>query len=139
MKNYLKIILIALFAILVLPRCTKFPVDEDGLLITGRAECYVSNFEIVGTDYQSVRTNNAANPMVIDTVNCTIKVEVYYGTDLKNLYPQFTLVNDAKLEPKVTGFTDFSDLNNPKKYTVISGNHLVRKTYTLTITVQQKP
>jgi len=137
--KYLKIILLALFAVSAGQSCTKFPVDEDGLLITGRSECYVSNFELLGADFQSVRTNNAANPMVIDTVNQTIKVEVYYGTDLKNLYPQFTLVTDAKLDPKITGRVDFSDLNNPKQYTVISGNRLVRKTYTVNITVQKKP
>lgn len=36
--------------------CSKDkPVDEDGLLITDRAECYVSNFELVGSDFQTVR------------------------------------------------------------------------------------
>lgn len=110
-----------------------FPVDEDGLLITNRAECYVSNFELLGTDFQTVRTKNP----VIDTVAQTIDVEVFYGTDLKNLYPQFTLVTDAKLDPKITGFTDFSDLANPRVYTVISGNRKVRKPYRVRVTVQQ--
>lgn len=114
--------------------CSEFPVDEDGLLITERAECYVSNFELLGADYQSVRTKAP----LIDTLANTIAVEVFYGTDLKNLYPQFTLVTDAKLDPKVTGLVDFSDLQNPKKYTVVSGNRKVRKTYTINITVQQK-
>src|SRR3954467_3534782 len=81
------------------------PVDEDGLLITSRAECYVSNFELLGSDFQTVRTKNA----VIDTVACTVDVTVFYGTDLTNLYPQFTLVSDAKLDPKITGKVDFSD------------------------------
>ncbi|GAA4447414.1 hypothetical protein GCM10023091_42240 [Ravibacter arvi] len=110
-----------------------FPVDEDGLLITSRAECYVSNFELLGTDHQTVRTKNPE----IDTVAQTIKVEVFYGTDLKNLYPQFTLVTDAKLDPKITGPVDFSDLSNPKTYTVVSGNRKVRKPYTVTISVQK--
>ncbi len=114
--------------------CSEFPVDEDGLLITERAECYVSNFELLGADYQSVRTKAP----LIDTLANTIAVEVFYGTDLKNLYPQFTLVTDAKLDPKVTGLVDFSDLQNPKQYTVVSGNRKVRKTYTINITVQQK-
>lgn len=114
--------------------CSKsFPVDEDGLLITSRAECYVSNFELLGSDFQTVRSKNPA----IDTTACTINVEVYYETDLKNLYPQFSLVTDAKLDPKITGKVDFSDLANPRKYTVISGNRKVRKTYTVYITVQQ--
>lgn len=116
-------------------RCTDFPVDEDGLLITTRGQCYVSNFELLGVDFQTVRTKAP----VIDTTAQTINVEVFYGTDLKNLYPQFSLVTDAKLDPKITGKVDFSDLANPKKWTVISGNRLVKKTYTVYLTVQPKP
>lgn len=113
---------------------SNFPVDEDGLLVTTRQECYVSNFELLGTDYVTVRTKAA----VIDTVAQTVNVEVMYGTDLKNLYPQFSLVTDAKLEPKITGKVDFSDLANPKVWTVISGNRQIRKPYKVTITVQKK-
>lgn len=116
-------------------RCTDFPVDEDGLLITTRGQCYVSNFELLGVDHQTVRTKAP----VIDTTAQTINVEVFYGTDLKNLYPQFSLVTDAKLNPKITGKVDFSDLANPKKWTVISGNRKVEKTYTVYLTVQPKP
>lgn len=112
---------------------TDHPIDEDGLLITDRAECFVSNFELLGADFQTVRTKNP----VIDTVAQTIEVEVFYGTDLRNLYPQFSLVTDAKLDPKITGKVDFSDLANPKVYTVVSGNRQIRKPYTVYITVQQ--
>ena len=111
-----------------------FPVDEDGLLITTRAECYVSNFELLGADYVTVRTKAA----VIDTVAQTVTVEVLYGTDLKNLYPQFSLVTDAKLDPKITGKTDFSDLANPRTWTVIAGNRQVRKAYKVIVSVQKK-
>jgi hypothetical protein len=115
--------------------CKKnYPVDADGLLITTRAECYVSSFELLGSDFVTVRTKAA----VIDTVAQTIKVEVQYGTDLKNLYPQFTLVTDAVLDPKITGKVDFSDLANPKEYTVVSGNRQVRKPYKIFITVQPR-
>lgn len=114
-------------------RCSEdFPIDEDGLLITSRGSCFVSNFELLGTDFVSVRTKAA----VIDTTAQTINVEVAFGTDLKNVYPQFTLVTDAKLDPKITGKTDFSDLANPRTYTVVSGNRQVRKTYTVYVTVQ---
>lgn len=122
---------LSLFIIMI--SCGDYPVDEDGLLITSRSECYVSNFELLGVDFQTVRTKTAA----IDTIACTIDVEVFYGTDLKNLYPQFTLVTDCKLEPKITGLTDFSDLANPRKYTVVSGDRQVRKTYTVFLSVQQ--
>lgn len=104
-------------------------VDEDGLLITFRRECFVSNFELLGTDFVSVRNGVA----IIDTVAQTIDVTVIAGADLKNLYPQFTLATDCKLEPKITGKTDFSDLANPKQYTVVSGDRQVRKLYTVKI------
>lgn len=135
MKKYL--ILFSVIALVTLSwvRCTKYPVDEDGLLITTRAECYVGSFELLGRDFQTVRTKTA----VVDTVAQTVNVEVFYGTDLKNLYPQFSLVTDAKLDPKITGFVDFSDLDHPKQWTVISGNRKIRKTYTVYLTVQAKP
>ena len=136
MKKYSIIILSLLLITFAWVRCAKdFPVDEDGLLITTRGQCYVSNFELLGADFQTVRTAAA----VIDTTALTINTIVLYGTDLKNLYPQFSLVTDAKLDPKITGKVDFSDLANPKKYTVISGNRIVKKTYTVYITVQPKP
>lgn len=136
MKKYLITFLMLFLVTFTWIRCAKnFPVDEDGLLITTRAQCYVGNFELLGADFQTVRTTTA----VIDTTAQTINTIVLYGTDLKNLYPQFSLVTDAKLDPKITGKVDFSDLANPKKYTVISGNRQVRKTYTVYITVQAKP
>ena len=122
-----------ILAITVWSACKKdYPVDEDGLLITTRAECYVSNFELLGTDYVTVRSKAP----VIDTTAQTIRVEVVFGTDLRNLYPQFSLVTDAKLDPKITGRVDFSNLASPKVYTVVSGNRQVRKDYTIYVTVQ---
>jgi hypothetical protein len=133
MKRYFKITLAALFILATVAQCSDdFPIDEDGLLITNRAQCYVSNFELLGTDFLTVRSKNA----VIDTTAQTIDVEVRFGTDLKNLYPQFSLVTDAKLDPKITGKVDFSDLANPKQYAVVSGNRQIRKVYTVRVTVQ---
>lgn len=107
-------------------------VDEDGLLITFRQECFVSNFELLGADFITVRSR----PAVIDTVAQTIDVEVLFGTDLKNVYPQFSLATDCKLDPKITGKTDLSNLANPKVYTVVSGNRKIRKDYKLNIKFQ---
>ncbi len=135
--NYYSTLAVLILSSLFLISCEdNLPVDEDGLIITGRRECYVSNFELLGVDYRTVRTPNTE--VVIDTVECTINLEVKFGTDLKNLYPQFSLVTDAKLEPKITGITDFSDLDNPRQYTVISGDRKVRKTYTIFIKVQER-
>lgn len=135
MKKYKIIITVLLVSALTWIGCSDFPVDEDGLLITTRSQCYVSNFELLGVDYQTVRTKTA----IIDTTAQTINVEVFYGTDLKNLWPQFNLITDAKLDPKITSFVDFSDLSNAKQWTVISGNRQVKKTYTVYVTVQAKP
>ena len=132
MKAY-KIIATILLVVFVSWGCSKdVPIDEDGLLITKRAECYVSNFELLGTDFVTVRSKAA----VIDTVAQTINVEVLFGTDLKNVYHQFTLVTDAKLDPKITGRMDFSDLANPRVFTVVSGNRQVRKPYTVIVKYQ---
>ena len=134
MRKYMKMIGVMMLATSMLLSCKDdFPVDEDGLLITTRSQCYVSNFELLGVDFQTVRAENA----VIDTTAQTINVKVFYGTDLKNLYPQFSLVTDAKLDPKIVGKVDFSDLANPRQYTVVSGNRKIRKTYTVNLTVQQ--
>lgn len=135
MKKYLITCIAITLVVFSWVSCTDFPVDEDGLLITTRGECYVSNFELLGVDFQTVRTKAA----VIDTTAQTVNVEVFFGTDLKNVYPQFSLVTDAKLDPKIVGKVDFSDLANPKVYTVISGNRLVKKPYTVYVTVQAKP
>ena len=135
MKKYFSIAGTLLLASCIFLSCNKdFPVDEDGLLITTRTECFVSNFELLGSDFVTVRVGS----VVIDTTAQTIKLTVQFGTDLKNLYPQFTLASDCKLDPKITGKTDFSDLTNPRKYTVVSGNRQIRKLYTILITVQPR-
>jgi hypothetical protein len=133
MIKYIKTILTLSMITAVIISCQKDNVvDEDGLLITFRKECFVSNFELLGSDFITVR----AIPPVIDTAAQTIDVTVLFGTDLKNVYPQFTLATDCKLDPKITGRTDLSDLANPKKYTVVSGDRKVRKEYTLKIKFQ---
>ncbi|SIO02103.1 hypothetical protein [Chitinophaga niabensis] len=133
MKKYISIPVVMLMAFAWISCSKDKPVDEDGLLITDRQECFVSNFELLGADFQTVRSKAP----VIDTTACTITQEVFFGTDLKNLWPQFSLATDAKLDPKITGKVDFSDLANPKQYSVVSGNRKIRKTYKILITVQQ--
>ena len=134
MERIIKISLALIIIVFAGIRCADYPIDEDGLLITERAECYVSNFELLGPDFQTVRTKAA----VIDTTAQTINVEVFWGTDLKRLWPQFSLVTDAKLDPKITTWVDFSNLTTPKQWTVIAGNRKVQKTYTVYVTVQTK-
>lgn len=135
MDRYFKTVFPFLLILLALAACKKdFPVDEDGLLITQRQECYVGNFELLGSDFQTVRP--AGVPPLIDTVAQTINVTVLFGTDLKNVYPQFFLATDCKLEPKITGKVDLSDIANPKTWTVISGNRQIRKPYKVIVKYQ---
>jgi len=135
MNRNIIIALIALLTVSTWAACSKsIPVDEDGLLITSRRDCYVSSFELLGTDYVSVRAGAAA----IDTTAQTVKVTVLFGSDLKHLYPQFSLAQDCKLNPKITGFVDFSDTLNPKKWTVISGNRQIKKDYSVIVSVQHR-
>jgi len=130
MAKFLKITLSILMMSVIIISCKKdSPVDEDGLLITFRQECFVSNFELLGSDFVTVRAATA----VIDTIAQTINVTVNPGTDLKNVYPQFSLATDCKLDPKIIGKTDLSNLASPKIYTVVSGNRKIRKPYTLNI------
>jgi hypothetical protein len=133
MKKIFNLLLISMACLTLFTACYNNPVDEDGLLITGRDECYVSNFDLTGTDHLTVKVGDA----IIDNEACTIHITVAFGTDLKHLYPKFSLVTDAKLEPKIEGLTDFSDLDNPRQYTVVSGSRRVRKTYTIYVTIQQ--
>ena len=134
-KNNITIVLAILLAAFTWASCKKeIPVDEDGLLITTRRECSVSSFEILGSDYVTVRVGAAT----VDTVAQNVYVTVQFGTDLKHLYPQFTLAQDCKLDPKITGLTDFSDLTNPRRWTVVSGDRKVRKPYAVFITVQPR-
>src|SRR3954454_14842002 len=133
MARYCKIAFSLFLVVAAFAGCSKdLPVDEDGLLVTTRAECFVSNFELLGADFVTVRSKTA----VIDTTAQTINVEVLFGTDLKNVFPQFSLATDCKMDPKITGKVDFSDLANPKSYAVISGNRQVKKTYTVIVKYQ---
>ncbi len=135
MKKLLIVTAAGIMSICTWSACSKDkPVDEDGLLITTRKECYVSSFELLGTDYVSVRVGAA----VIDTTAQTVAVTVQFGTDLKNLYPQFSLAQDCKLDPKITGKTDFSDTTHPRSWTVISGDRQIKKPYTVKISVQPR-
>ena len=55
MKKMISKICLFLFIALIAVSCEDFPVDEDGLLITTRAECYVSNFDLYNTDHQTIK------------------------------------------------------------------------------------
>lgn len=143
MKSYFKYLMSSIVISSILIGCYNNPIDDDELLITTRSECYVSNFDLTEASGLTARYTDPSSQVtvdpVIDTVACTIEIKLKFGADLKNLKPNFSLCQDAKLEPKITGLTDFSDLENPRKYTVVSGNRKVKKTYTIYITVPDGP
>ena len=102
-----------IFSVLLLgvTACSKnFPVDEDGLLITTRQDCYVSNFELLGTDQQTIRVGNS----YIDTVAQVAIAYVRFGSDVTNVWPQVSLVEDAKLSPKIPTFDGWTDFSGSK-------------------------
>lgn len=142
---------------LTLVACNDYPIDDDGLLITTRTECYVSNFDLLDTDFNSVKVGNA----YVDTLAQVAVIYVKFGTPLINLWPQVSLCEDAKLDPKITDRVDCSrsKMNvefidgdwsgniatdqlgerivanpgnfpeDPVRYSVISGNRKIKKEY----------
>ena len=124
----MKKILLLLTAALAATGCFKYAIDEDGLLISNDDGCYVLNFDLWDIDQKTVKST--AYPPVIDTLSCTIDFYVVYGAVLDNVYPRFSLYYNCKLEPKITGRMNLSDME-PRRWTVISGSRRVRKTYTV--------
>ncbi len=142
---------------LTLVACNDDPIDDDGLLITNRTECYVNNFDLLDTDFNTVKVGNA----YIDTLAQVAVIYVKFGTPMINLWPQVSLCEDAKLNPKITARVDFTrsklDMEfidgdwsgniatnqlgerivanpgafpeNPVRYSVISGNRKIKKEY----------
>ena len=108
MNKYFKAILYFTSLLFLIVACNNdFPVDEDGLLITTRTDCYVSNFELYDTDQQTIRVGNS----YIDTVAQVAIAYVRYGAPLTKLWPRISISEDSKLAPKIptyNGWTDFS-------------------------------
>ena len=106
-KNIHKIIVLFIVLFSAIACSNDLPVDEDGLLITDREECYVSNFELYDTDHQTIRVGNS----YIDTLAQVAIAYVRFGAPITKLWPRISLVEDAKLTPKIptyNGWTDFS-------------------------------
>ncbi len=136
-KNFIQIAF-AVLILIALIACKKYPVDSKGLLITENSMCYMSSFNLLGPDNQTVLvTQPTFSNGLIDTVKQTVTAVAKFGTNLAKVKPYCGLgasPNDMLCEPAMGVWTDFTQ---PKTYTLISGNRQVRKTYTITITVQQ--
>lgn len=110
--------------------CTDFPMDEDDLLITTQGRCYIGTFYLYGPDHLDCLIQDST---VIDTVTQTIDGLAKFGTNLSKVKPAASLSLDSKITPAMGVWTDFTE---PRTYTVISGNRLVEKEYTITIRLQ---
>ncbi len=135
MKKYIYTIAIA-FCLFVIGSCKKYPIDENGLIITTTTTCYMASFSLVGSDNQTVLvTQPTFTNGLIDTTKLTVNAVAKFGTNLTKLKPYCGLgTNDMLVEPFMGVWTDFTA---PLTYTLVSGDRKIRKTYTVTITVQK--
>ena len=135
MKKHPIYVLVFMFIITALS-CRKYPIDKDGLLITDNTICYMSSFNLLGSDNQNVLvTPPTLGNGLIDTVRGTVTAVAKFGTNLTRLKPYCGLgANDMLVSPFMGVWTDFSA---PQSFTLTSGNRAINKKYTITVTVQQ--
>jgi hypothetical protein len=110
--------------------CSEFPMDEDDLLITTQARCYMGSFYLYGPDHLDVLIQDST---VIDTVAQTVIGLAKFGTNLSKVKPAASLSLDTKITPSMGVWTDFTE---PRTYMLISGNREIEKEYTITIRVE---
>jgi hypothetical protein len=136
MKKYIILTALAACVITTVMSCRKYPVDDNGLLITDNAVCYMSSFNLLGSDNTNVLvTPPTFTNGLIDTVKCTVTAVAKFGTNISKVKPYCSLgVNDMLVDPFMGVWTDFT---GPKTYTLTSGNRQIHKVYTITITVQK--
>jgi hypothetical protein len=106
--------------------------EDEIMLVTDRTDCYISRFQLRGTDNYTILADITIG-RGIDTTALTVNAVVKYGTDIKRLKPNCSLAPECSLTPSMGMWTDFT---NPLQYTVISGDRKTKKTYTVSVTVQ---
>lgn len=130
-----KILLILSLVAVAGSACRKYPIDENGLLITDNNICSMSSFNLVGTDNQTVLiTQPTLGNGLVDTVNLKVTAVARFGTNMLKVKPYCGIGADVTVSPKMGEFTDFTQ---PRTYTLTSGNRQIKKVYTITVTVQQ--
>lgn len=130
MKKIIITCAIIVTALISFMSCNNDVIDDNGLLITNRSQCYMSFFDILGPENVTTLLSGA----IIDTVALTVNATAKLGTNLQYVKPYCSVVTDAIVEPAMGKWIDFTQ---PRQYTIISGNRKVKKTYTITITLQQ--
>ncbi|MEZ0540072.1 hypothetical protein [Fibrella arboris] len=132
MNRLFSFILLGLLTLAGLFACkSDDPIDASGLLITQRAQSYMTSFDLLGTDHRTVLVSGQTK---VDTTALTVTAVAKFGTNMQRLKPICSVVSDAIVEPTMGIWTDFTEA---KTYTVVSGNRQVRKTYTVTVTLQK--
>lgn len=131
MKRSLLYTYLGIVALLGLFSCAKDPIDDAGLLITQRSQCYMTSFDLLGSDHRTVLVSGLTK---VDTTALTVTATAKFGTNMQRLKPFCSLVSDAIVDAPMGVWTDFTQ---PQIYTVISGNRQVRKAYTVTVTLQK--
>lgn len=121
--------------VLTITSCT----EKEEMLVTDRTDCYMSRFQIRGTDNISILADVTIGKG-IDTTALTVNAIVNFGTDLTRLKPNCSLSPESILVPEpgtpaMGTWVDFT--KGTFKYTVISGNRKIRKSYQVTVTAQQ--
>jgi hypothetical protein len=111
--------------------CGDYPLDENDLLVTDSELCYISNFELRGPDDRNVLVETKVPDVESDETIITAVAK--FGTNLKHVKPHCSVAKDCIITPSMGSWIDFSQ---SREYTVISGNRKVKKTYTITVTLQ---
>lgn len=132
MNRSILYICLSLLTLTVVFACRKDePIDANGLLITQRSQSFMTSFDLLGSDHRTVLISGQTK---IDTSALTVMAVAKFGTNMTRLKPICSVVTDAIVEPTMGVWTDFTQ---PQTYTVVSGNRQVRKTYTVTVTLQK--
>ena len=72
--------------------------------------------------------------LVTDSEECYISSLILRGPDDRDVLISGVTIDDEN--NTITGMGVWTDFSQPRQYTVISGNRQVKKTYTVTITLQ---
>ncbi len=131
MKKIFQLLAVATLITAGVTGCTNDPIDEAGLLITERSSCYMTFFDLLGSDHRTVLVSGQT---LIDTTALTVTAVAKFGTNVTRVKPYCSLVTDAIIGPSMGDWTDFTQ---PRQYTVISGDRQVKKTYTITVSLQK--
>lgn len=136
MKNYVCAAMGLFFAaVTVLSGCNGTPIDSNGVVVHNSAQASIFGFDLLDEDNKSVKAGN----VIWDTVNgrSDIYIKVYARADLTKLIPSSKRSAYTMVLPEMGVVTDFSDLANPRVYSVISGNRKVKRDYTIRLSVQE--